>query len=77
MYRMKLLLEHSAEQMAYCCQRYGATDKACCPKGIFVCPFSSQDDSGRWIAEVSCRNVTAEDWMRVLEPASCSESKGG
>ena len=75
MYRMKLFLEYSAEQMAYCCQRYGSSREACCPKGIFVCPFSFKDESGKWIAKVSCRNVTAEDWSRVLEGASCQKEE--
>lgn len=73
--RLELLLERAPEQMAYMCRRFGRVEESCCPKGVFVCPFSFQDGSGEWIASIGCRDVTSEDWRRLLESAGNSQWK--
>ncbi len=73
--RLELLLERTPEQMAYMCRRFGRVEGACCPKGVFACPFSSQDESGNWIVSIGCRDVAPEDWRRLLESAGNSQWK--
>ena len=62
-----LRVRHSSDTLSELCQDYGRNKSQCCPSGCFVCPFVHQSDSGSWIAEKYCTDITPSDWERVLK----------
>lgn len=64
---INLRVRHSSKTLSKLCHDYGHNESHCCPSGCFVCPFVHQSDSGSWIAEKYCTDITPSDWKRVLE----------
>lgn len=66
--KVTLQTRHDSEYLSTMCRYYGTTQDGICPKGIFVCPFMHQDESGSWILDVPCGEIKPSDWDSVLEP---------
>lgn len=52
-------VEDLAKDFTYSCTKAAADACGECPSGLFRCPFGGD--------EVNCENITAADWLRILE----------
>ena len=63
-----LQVRETPDTLSELCREYGSRNESYrCPSGCFVCPFIHQSDSGSWIAEKYCTDITPSDWERVLK----------